>query len=274
MRALQPISQTATQTSRKSDVTLGMAQLAVQGLSEDWWLKHLGDVHWQLIADAMGQKDTVFRDAQGRQLYAAFCATEFDQLSVEHSQLGAQAQVHSTLWAAGKSRMQSSHVLRIQGQDILRVRLVTTFVVHEKAGTNSSISRAQPRLLPVLPQAPDTFAQHAAKLTRLYKTPELTEPQTTITPSVGTDFNAVGLLYFPSFSRFLETAEHQLRPSPKWAPVRKRLVLYFGNIEVGETVGVAEREPSETALTQERHLMLLSASGAKIAHGFVSRFTS
>ena len=32
---------------------LGMAECGWRGLSEGWLLRHLGDVHWQQIADAL-----------------------------------------------------------------------------------------------------------------------------------------------------------------------------------------------------------------------------
>lgn len=222
---------------RQNVVTLGMAQLAPKGISEDWWLKYLGDVHWQLIADAVGQNTTVFRDAQGRQLYAAFCATEFKQLLPDLVGLGQEVKVQSALWAVGRSRIQSNHRLLVNNQEVAQFRLVSTFVAHLKAGVNASVRRTTPYLIPVLAPAPDDFAQIASAQAKATKKGAMNAlNQVTLPTYFGTDFNAVGLLYFPSFTRLFEQAEVALADRVTWSPVRHRRVLYFGNIEAGETL--------------------------------------
>lgn len=222
---------------RAARLTLGMAQLAPRGLSEDWWLRHLGDVHWQLIADAVGQNSTVFRDAQGRQIYAAFCATEFAQSRPELAGLGGAVALESTLWAAGRSRLQSIHHLRCDDVELARFRLISTFVTHEEPGVNASVCRASPYLLPVLPQAPDSFASETSALARAQRAgAKISGAQVILHPCLGSDFNAVGLLYFPSYSRMFEQAEAQMTAGPTWSPVRHRLVTYFSNIEAGDRV--------------------------------------
>lgn len=221
----------------QSTLRLGMAQLAPQGLSEDWWLKHLGDVHWQLIADAVGQNTTVFRDAQGRQLYAAFCATEFQQFQPDIFGLGQELEVQSELWAAGRSRIQSTHRLIARDVEVAQFKLVSTFVAHMEKGINASVRRATPYLIPILEIAPDDFARQASldaketKATTILGTGGVSLPT-----HVGIDFNAVGLLYFPSFTRLLEQTEVATSSEFSWRPVRSRKVLYFGNIELGDTV--------------------------------------
>ncbi|WP_424969014.1 Pnap_2097 family protein [Dinoroseobacter sp. S76] len=222
---------------RAAQLTLGMAQLAPRGLSEDWWLRHLGDVHWQLIADAVGQNNTVFRDAKGRQIYAAFCATEFAQTRPERAGLGGAVALDSTLWAAGRSRLQSIHHLRCDGEEVARFRLISTFVTHEEPGVNASVCRANPYLLPVLPQAPDSFAQETSALARRQRAgAQIASARVTLHPCLGSDFNAVGLLYFPSYSRMFEQAEAQMTATRSWSPLRHRLVTYFSNIEAGDRV--------------------------------------
>jgi len=143
-----------------------MAHLSYCGLSEDWWLRRLGDVHWQLIADAVGQHTTVFRNAEGRQIYAAFCTTEFEQVDPGRAKLGQSIELRSELWAGGTSRLQSNHVLLCDDVEIARFRFVSAFVTHLEKGVNASVSRATPYLLPVIPAAPDGFAQQASALAR------------------------------------------------------------------------------------------------------------
>lgn len=225
------------QIGHQSQISLGMAQLAFRGLAEDWWLKHLGDVHWQLIADSVGQNTTVFKDHAGRQTYAAFCATEFDQPHPDAVGLGTSLEVTSTLWSAGRNRLQSIHSLKVADVIVAKFRLISTFVCHEKGGVNASISRTMPYLIPVLDPAPDTFASDTSAIARACRARcnEVTD-RVLIHPCVGTDFNAVGLLYFPSFTRFFEQTERELATTNSWSPMRRRQVLYFSNIERGDDV--------------------------------------
>ena len=238
-------NEVAAPSEQVVDIPLGMAHLAIKGLSEDWWLKFLGDVHWQLIADSVGQKTTVFRDNEGRQMYAAFCATDFRQRQPQMATLGASVQVRSELSAVGRSRLQSNHSLTIEGQEIATFRLISTFVVHEEQGVNASISRATPYLLPVLPEATDCFGREMSCLRKSLEDSVPEGERVTLYPSAGVDFNAVGLLYFPSFSRLFETADAMVNTGQPWSPIKRRTLLYFGNIEIGEAVDCVRQERTE-----------------------------
>ena len=178
-------------------------------------------------------------------------------------------EVSSTLWSAGRNRLQSVHSLKVAGVIVARFRLISTFVCHEKGGVNASISRTMPYLVPVLDPAPDDFATKTSSAARRYRGErnEATE-SVLIHPCVGTDFNAVGLLYFPSFTRFFEQAERALGPSNSWSPVRRRQVLYFSNIERGDDVA---GRPSQYGL----ELWCVAGQGTyarKLAHCKTERF--
>jgi probable biosynthetic protein (TIGR04099 family) len=258
--------------SCQSSLTLGMAHQAPSGLSEDWWLKHLGDVHWQLIAEAVGQSTTVFRDSHGRQLYAAFCATEFEQLRPDLVGLGQNVELRSDLWAAGRSRIQSNHHILANGTEIARFKLISTFVAHMQTGVNASVRRATPFLMPGLAPAPGSFGQSASAQAKTPRQPGLnTENHISMPTHFGMDFNAVGLLYFPSFTRLLDQSEMALAPRSSWSPVKHRRVLYFGNIEAGESVlGSASQTACDTFTLHQQG----KAAGhhTLLARGCVTRF--
>lgn len=235
---------------RRTTMTLGMAQLAPQGLSEDWWLKYLGDVHWQLIADAVGQNTTLFRDVKGRQLYAAFCATEFTQHQPDLVGLGQPLDLRSDLWAAGRSRIQSNHSLVVNGVEVAQFTLLSTFVAHMENGINASVRRAKPYLIPVLEAAPDGFAHEtSAQAKEVKKADQRGGNSTPLSTHVGVDFNAAGLLYFPSFTRLFEQTEAAISGGFSWSPVQHRQVLYFGNIELGEPVSGSDAKGQPGAFT-------------------------
>jgi probable biosynthetic protein (TIGR04098 family) len=53
-------------------ITLGMPQLGPYGLPENWLLRHLGDVHWQIICDSLGRRSRDMVDQDNNRLYASF----------------------------------------------------------------------------------------------------------------------------------------------------------------------------------------------------------
>src|SRR5688572_29514621 len=49
-----------------------MPQMGPYGLSENWLLRHLGDVHWGIICDALGRHSRDMVDRDNNRLYASF----------------------------------------------------------------------------------------------------------------------------------------------------------------------------------------------------------
>jgi probable biosynthetic protein (TIGR04098 family) len=81
-----------------------------------------------------------------------------------------------------------------------------------------------------------------------------------LTPCPSLDFNAVGLLYFPSFSALAERAEWIATGEAK--PLLQRDMFYFGNLEAGESVDLYRRGENTS---------LCRADGQMIASGRVLR---
>ncbi|MQQ09861.1 hypothetical protein GFB49_15455 [Epibacterium sp. SM1979] len=265
--------ETPAAIAQSQEILLGMAQLSVQGLSEDWWLKHLGDIHWQMIATAMGQEEPVFRDADGRLIYAAFCATHFEQCDPAAVALGGRLTVRSSLWQAGRSRLQSIHELWQGNSRVARLRMVSTFVTHGVAGVNKSVLRVPPAIVPVLPPAPDGFADEAAARARYLRGAHragqlggqnLRRHQ----PQMDLDFNAVGLLYFPTFSRI--AAEAEGAACAITTPIQSRVMIYLGNIEIGEGLQSTRLTPKDAPSTAAE-IALTDDQGGLIAVCTVTR---
>ena len=98
-----------------SRLRLGMAQLGPAGLSEQWLLRHCGDLHWALIARALGQRRARFRAVDGRPVYAAFCTTSLRLATASPELLGEDAEIISTLAAVSDIRTGSRHSLQVGG---------------------------------------------------------------------------------------------------------------------------------------------------------------
>jgi probable biosynthetic protein (TIGR04099 family) len=220
--------------------TLGMAEMGFAGLSEQWLMRRAGDLHWRLIAGAMGQAEAVFTCAEGRPLYAAFCASRLALTDPEAPRLGGGLDLETRLYRVGRSRLGSLTALRVAGRVIGQLALVSVFVGRSEGGGNRALVRRAPRVL-ALPDltAPDldrlaASAARAAAWARAWR-PE--GRAVTLLPTPSVDFNAAGLLYFPSFAALADRASFAAGLSHA-APLRARAVAYLGNVEQGEPVSV------------------------------------
>lgn len=215
-------------------ITLGMAELQPDGISEQWFLKLCGDVHWSLIAKAMGQKRAVFEDVNGRAVYAAFCATSLE-LQPSDDLLAQDVQIISSIYQVSRHQIGSVHKVFLSDKKIASLSMISTFVCHSDDGLNSTIIRNKhmPNLaLELAPQPLLDIANNARNIARRDLDDDiLGAPIDKITPCRSLDFNAVGLLYFPSFSKFAESIECSLHNSIK--PLLKRDVVYLGNVDAG-----------------------------------------
>jgi probable biosynthetic protein (TIGR04099 family) len=236
---------------RAEPVYLGMMQLGPDGLSEQWLLRDGGDRHWALIAEAMGQDRAVFCDAEGRALYAAFCATSLVMARPDGPLLGQSAVIASALYEVSATQLGSVHHLHQAGVVIAELRMISTFVGRDESGSNHRILRRPPSRGLNLPPAPASLralADQARQQARGPRDHDVAAPDAlTLTPCPSLDFNAVGLLYFPTFSRLAEQAEWAA--SRPLAPLARRDVVYLGNLDRGENVSLRPGRPDPGAQT-------------------------
>lgn len=54
------------------EIEIGMPEMTMQGLSENWLFKKLGAVHWKLISQAFNTPSSGLVDESGNRLYASF----------------------------------------------------------------------------------------------------------------------------------------------------------------------------------------------------------
>lgn len=230
----------------RSEITAGMAHLSPFGLSEQWLLRDAGDRHWTLIAEAMGQDRAVFADPAGNPIYAAFCTTSLE-LGPVRPRLGDRIEIASSVHAVSASRIGSSHVLLCDRRVVARVLMISAFVGHDDTGSNRRIVRRAPGRMPELQLPPeplsalDTRARAAARVLRSGRTCGPAFRREVPVPAL--DFNAVGLLYFPTFSRLAEAAV------PTGAALRGREIVYVGNIDPGDAIAT-HRQGDDLLMTR------------------------
>ncbi len=225
---------------------LGMAQLCPTGLSEQWVLRFCGDQHWALIAKALGRREAVFQAADGRPVYAAFCATSLWLKLPSMPLLGQDVRAESTLFAVTETRSGSRHQLLVGEEVIAELRMISSFVSHDDSGSNRRIVRTSVMGEMHLPQAEDGLMRldrQARDTVRGLRQAGPTGAQEIHSerPVPSLDFNAVGLLYFPTFSRIAETAAFV--KTGLATPTLQRDVIYLGNIDRGDIVQVLDEGP-------------------------------
>lgn len=227
---------------------LGMAEMGYRGLSEQWLLRRAGDLHWRLIARAMGQRKAVFTCAAGRPLYAAFCATSLYFVRPELPQLGDDLTLAVDLYRIGHGRLASLLRIGVDSQEIGRLVLISTFVGRSDSDNNRSIVRRTPKVLAISPEAPpciQRIAQYAAFLARhsqeeKFDLPGRGAPAKKILPCPSIDFNTAGLLYFPSFSALADRSLFEAGDAHTQMTM-SRHVVYLGNVEPGEGIKIGFR---------------------------------
>ncbi|MEM8553660.1 MAG: Pnap_2097 family protein [Pseudomonadota bacterium] len=230
----------------RQTLPLGMAQLSPFGLSEDWVLKSCGDRHWSLIAQASGRDSLAFHDADGHPIYAAFCATSLRLTAPPSPILGQTLEVRSALFAVGTSRIGSRHILSVNGRDLAMLSMVSTFLRHDESGSNHRLLRGGlPGMCP-LPAAiaPIQDLANRARATARRKDAfhPTQPPKLSITPNPALDFNAVGLLYFPTYSRISAMAMDHHPAS------FTRDVIYLGNLDMGEPIELFDTGPGQQTM--------------------------
>lgn len=252
---------------RESHV-LGMAEMGYRGLSEQWLMRRAGDLHWRLIAQAMGQREAVFTCVDGQPLYAAFCVTS---LRINHPalpQLGNTLRLAARLWRIGRNRLASDQRVHVQDQVIGRIHLVSTFVGRGKRESNRSIVRRMPRVIALPPEAPTdlaTLAHRGSRLAAARHKLKIVGRSGTVLPCPATDFNAAQLLYFPSFAALTDRADFATGGDHN-RMILARDVVHFGNMEPGEALAVTFKEQTRG------HLALITAPDSSAMAVLRSRF--
>lgn len=241
MNKINPVHTiTNQQISRSTAIRLGMAELCPTGLSEQWLLRFGGDIHWSLIAQTMGQESATFQDAYGQDVYAAFCATSVE-LALVDCLLAQDVRMHSLLYRVSNHQLGSIHTIYLDDVNIATLSMISTFVSHDESKRNSKIVRNKDMPELFLDQAPDELAQIAANARSIARSnlDDIKWHATAldVMPCPSLDFNAVGLLYFPTFSKLAEMAEW--KQNRKLNQIKRRDVVYLGNVDIGRSLEIS-----------------------------------
>ncbi|KVW92000.1 Pnap_2097 family protein [Burkholderia cepacia] len=228
----------------------GMPQLAHTGLAENWLLKECGQRHWDALAAHGGRDVPEFFDDEGRRAYASFVAVHVDMNRHHAIRENDTFALHVALRRVGPIRHFSEQRIRHGDDEAGIVRMMSTFVTREHAGSNRSVAKARMtgidgRTGPV-PADALAMAERAKKLRvrdasivpALAGLAEGDGASVSFLPCPNMDFNGADLLYFASFQAFVDRAEWQHYRFEQ-APVLAARQLYFhGNLDIGDSLTV------------------------------------
>lgn len=248
-------------TSVEQDYLIGMPQLALGGVSENWLLKECGHQHWLALAKSLDLPVPSFVDEHNRKLYAAFLVVKVSKAVLHRVTENSHLSIVTQLKRVSPSRSYSRHDLCLEEeglskQVIAQVELLSSFVSRQEEGNNQSVARSE--MLKggwsACESASQMMAEHKkgrnlpnTEGTSLSKTPFVYQP------CPYADFNGADFLYFAQFQAVMDRAERFFqadlqatntfrssssstnKPLALWQ-IEERTICYYGNINLDDAL--------------------------------------
>jgi probable biosynthetic protein (TIGR04098 family) len=280
-----------------SPVAIGMPQLGPDGLSENWLLRHLGDLHWKMICDGLGRRSRDMVDQQGNRLYASFVRVRWHStVPLSGYRESDELESRISMSRCGDGVFISTAELTGSEGGIISAQLASMFTRRESTTNDRLVASAPPMVnacpIPDLDVMPPFVEEH--RRLRTGKTVEhsfMSFKFDTTAPGDDTaayqingyqDFNGANLLYFASYptiadlcaSRTLYVAEHfGFQAFVSQASPIGRDIFYFGNANLGDSIlcQFRFREENFAGLLAARVDMVRRESGTLIGRQFVVR---
>lgn len=262
-------------------ITVGMPQLALNGLSEHWLLKECGHRHWLMLAELFGQPVPDFRDGEGATLYATFTGVSLARARLDEVREHDRIAIDGRIVRTSRTQYLSIQTVHANGRPVGTVTLQSIFLKRAVAGDNLSVLRAlphpAPRPAPVL-TSPSPFASLCQRFRRddwdehwrFRRTARRPDREVVVDPCPAADFNGAGFLYFASFPAILDRADWALERAAgtDWITTDRDL-FYYGNINPGDRLIVRRCGVHDEADARIRWFDILRESdGKRIADGF------
>ena len=215
-----------------------MPQMAVGGLSESWLFKELGDIHWNMLAKALGQPTRLISDSAGDRIYATFTRIQLRSSCA----LGIYKENERIDIDAGMSRhgagLYFSDAMANGATGSIQARLMSSFSKFGATGSNTSLFKGLPELppdcaIPALADVPEFGRDYQGRRAETLA-PPIFECEYEIMPSH--DINGVGLLYFAAYPMIDDicAARHAGRRYATGLSTRSRDIFYFGNSDADD----------------------------------------
>ncbi|MEM6734949.1 MAG: Pnap_2097 family protein, partial [Bacteroidota bacterium] len=265
--------------SLKREYKLNLPQLLWGGLSENWLLKELGDIHWQQIAEALGTASGDITDAEGTRLLASFVRVRWSGANLGSFHENEAITFDSDL-SYYKDKLFFSQTKCGGNTEKLKADLMSAFsrkgtsdnTALKIGGIGKGIDSKQVRKYS---RMPSFGKEHLASNVRM---PEASLHQTRYQIDPYDDINGVGLLYFAHYPRISDKCErHYLHAAYEleqdWlqsAGVVARDIHYYGNANADDAL-MYELNALEH---QDRRLTLISSLYRSVDGKLIARMTT
>lgn len=251
--------------TRTATVTLGLPQLDVHTLSEDWALATALEQVWILLAHSMGRKPSDWIDSQGDRMYGAVMALETCFDLVDTFREDDVVTIETEILSIRKPHAWSEIRFIANNKQKGCVRLLTSFIKRRQTGSNKRFSKV--RDIWTTDDFNDDIVEnllgkhHAAKSIQCKGQPAMEYEINRIQ-----DFNTADFLYFKNFVRISKAAEWRYNRGEPTRLNSHRFCYYFGNVEDGERVHAFVERSEDEVVTE-----LTDADGRRL---FVSHATA
>ncbi|MBW4890085.1 hypothetical protein KXQ82_10175 [Mucilaginibacter sp. HMF5004] len=246
-----------TDITGKKRIQIGMPQMAIGALSENWLFKEIGDTHWDLLCEGLNTPSLQLKDDAGNRLYATFVRIRmrstipFNKF-IENEQL----QMDSKIMRFGNGMYFSD--ITLDGENgAVEANLMTSFSIRNETD-NTKLMKSQPAAkadaIPEYPESPAFGNDYRLIKKGVLKELDLAGEHFNVTDEVifstvydlnpYYDLNGVGLLYFAAYpiinntceARFFNTHEQN---TGRWEVdyhIIDRDVMYFANCNINESI--------------------------------------
>ena len=242
----------------KQKITIGMPQMSICGLSENWLFKSLGNAHWEMLCEGLNTNSKELKDDIGNRLYATFVRIRFQssQPLYKYNE-NEEIKISGAINRYGNGMYFSDFELVTSQNTLLDANLMTSFSIRKSVGneelvksqpnvTNNLISRIEKipdfgneyRLIKKREQNAITLGDNVFTLDGNY----VFQAEYNINPYY--DSNGVGLLYFAAYPVINDICEARHFNTKKNARTRweetyfslSRDVMYYANCNLSDTV--------------------------------------
>jgi len=241
-----------TEPAIRAAFLLGMPQLAMGGLSENWLWKECGHLHWMALAGHLGLEVPDFRDSLGRRIYAAFTAIRLREARFEAARENCRLEIETTIARLTDAQFASRHLVSVGAAPIAEIEMISAFVIRATPFDNRSITRAYPVAAVI---GPSEIRRHPVSsfhaIAQNFRRNQWerhcgfdrSNPQNmdemSVRPCPLNDFNGADFLYFANFQLLIDKADWQWNQDYKRSShTVSRDIFYRSNINVGETVTI------------------------------------
>lgn len=278
---------------------IGMPQLGPYGLSENWMLRYVGDVHWSRICAGLGKRSRDITDECGNRLYASFIRVTWTA-SKPLSAIAESEELHGSMnmVRCGENIFISDTEL-VAADTRISLRLVSMFSRREKDGSNERLFPGAPIIsescaIKDAEQIPSFVAEHRLLRNATIRVHKFGNIEFDTVAQAGwssqyeingyQDFNGANLLYFASYPTIADIclSRTDLISSRRWfdwfvvrcAPIG-RDIFYYGNANLTEAISCSFSPKSGVGELEAYSVdMFRSSDGNCIGKQFVLRSMS